>query len=207
MIANPYFTTKLSSTVILYPHQMNEKLYINLKKNLEEKVTNKCFNKFGFIVKIIEILTYGLPIIEAENIDSSAVFSINFSCKICLPMKNMQIICQIQQFNKLLLIGVNGPISVVITNTRINESIFFKDNNGNIKYKNAAGESSYLKAKDYIKVIIQTVKFFDGDEKITTIGFLNDMATEEEIQTYFEHIYEETSPVDYEEHISSATLP
>ena len=103
MITNPYFTTKLSTTVILHPHQMNNKLYLNLKKNLELKTLNKCFNKYGYINKIIEVLKYSDAIIEAENVDSSALFSINFACKICLPIKNMQIVCQIQKYNKLLM--------------------------------------------------------------------------------------------------------
>ncbi len=202
MITNPYFTTKLSTTVILHPHQMNEKIYLNLKKNLEEKTVNKCFNKYGFIIKVIEILKYGDAVIEAENVDSSAIFSLDFSCKICLPMKNMQIICQINKFNKLLMIGINGPITVVITNNRINENVFFKDNNNNIRYKNKNGESKLLAAQDFIKVIIQTVKFFDGDEKMTCIGFLNDIASDKEIEENYANMYKDSSIIDHGKFIS-----
>ncbi len=202
MITNPYFTTKLSTTVILHPHQMNEKIYLNLKKNLEEKTVNRCFNKYGFIIKVIEILKYGDAVIEAENVDSSAIFSLDFSCKICLPMKNMQIICQINKFNKLLMIGVNGPITVVITNNRVNENVFFKDNNNNIRYKHKNGESKLLAAQEFIKVIIQTVKFFDGDEKITCIGFLNDIASDKEIEENYANMYKDSNVIDHNKFIS-----
>jgi DNA-directed RNA polymerase subunit E'/Rpb7 len=176
---------------------MNNKIYLNLKKNLELKTINKCFNKYGYVVKIIEILKYDNPIIEAENVDSSALFSLDFSCKICLPMKNMVIVAQIQKFNKLLMIATNGPISTVITHNRINSDVFFKDNNNNIRYKNKNGESKLLGPEEFIKITIQTVKFFDGDEKITTIGFLNDMASEEEIKSFYSDMYEETTLVEH----------
>ena len=202
MINTPYFTTKLSTTVMLYPHQMNEKIYLNLKKNLEEKVLNKCFNKYGYVIKVIEILKYSEAIIEAENIDASALFSIDFSCKLCLPMKNMQIIGQIKKFNKLLLVAENGPISIIITSNRTTSNVFFKDNNNNLRYKNKNGESSLLKAFDFIKITIQTVKFFNGDEKITAIGFLNDMATEDEIKTFYTDIYSETNIIDHNKFIA-----
>jgi DNA-directed RNA polymerase subunit E'/Rpb7 len=201
MITNPYFTTKLSTTIILHPHQMNEKIYLNLKKNLEEKVVNKCYNKYGFVIKVIEILKYGEAVIEAENVDCSALFSLDFSCKICLPMKNMQIVCQINKFNKLLMIGINGPITVVVTNNRINENVFFKDDNNNIRYKNKNGESKLLAAQEFIKVIIQTVKFYDGDEKITCIGFLNDIANDEEIGDYYSNMYKETNVIEHDKFV------
>lgn len=195
MIVNPYFTTKLGTTVMLHPHQMNEKVYLNLKKNLEQKVVNKCFNKYGFVIKVIEILKRSEAVIEAENVDSSALFSLDFSCKICLPMKNMQIICQIKKYNKLMIIGTNGPINVIITNNRINENVFFKDNSNSIRYKYKNEESKLLAAQDYIKVIIQTVKFFDGDEKITCIGFLNNIANEDEIKNYYENMYKDDNNI------------
>ncbi len=56
---------------------MNNKIYINLKNNLQE-ISGKCFSKYGFIVKIIEILKYSDGVIEAENIESSALFDLEF---------------------------------------------------------------------------------------------------------------------------------
>jgi DNA-directed RNA polymerase subunit E'/Rpb7 len=207
MIINPYFTTKLSTTIILHPHQMNNNMYLHLKKNLEQKTINKCFNKYGFITKIIEILKYDDPIIEAENVDCSALFSLEFVCNICLPMKNMVIICQIQKFNKLLMVASNGPISVVITNNRINGNVFFKDNNNNIRYKSKTNEkeSKLLGPKEFIKVTIQTVKFFDGDKNITTIGYLNDVATDEEIEGYYTNMYKETNIISHEKFVDLYT--
>ena len=190
---------------MLHPHQMNNKVYINLKKNLEDKILNRCFSKYGYIIKIIEILGYNDGIIECENPQSAALFDISFSCRLCAPLKNMQIICKIDRVNKLLVTAINGPILVVITNDRINNEIFFKDNNNNIRYKKE-GLSNILMPEDFIRVTLQSIKFFDGDEKIKAIGFIDDMATEPDKQKFYSETYNtESAPVlDYEKYIEAA---
>lgn len=197
-MTSPYVNTKINTSVILHPYQMNNKIYINLKKNLEKQVVSKCFSKYGYIVKVIEILNYKDGVIEAENTESSALFDLEFSCKICLPLQNMQIICEIDRINKLLITAKNGPILVVITNDRVNNTLFFKDNNNNIRYKQN-GESKMLEARDFIKVTLQTIKFFDGDEKIKAIGFIDDVASEDDIKNYYADQYKETEVVSFDQ--------
>lgn len=134
-MTSPYINTKIYSSVILFPHQMNNKVYINLKQNLERKIVGRCLLNYGFVVKVIEILSYKDGVIEAENTDASALFDVVFSCRLCIPLKNTQIVCQIERVNKLLITAINGPILVIVTNNRINDKVFFKDNNNNIRYK------------------------------------------------------------------------
>ena len=50
---SPYINTKLTTSVLLHPYQMDNKIYINLKKNLEKKIVGSCFSKYGYIVKLI----------------------------------------------------------------------------------------------------------------------------------------------------------
>lgn len=192
VFVSPYINTVLQSNTILHPYQMDNKVYINLKKNLEKKIVGKCFSNYGYIVKIIEILNYKDGIIEAENTESSAIFDLKFSCKICAPLKNTQIICEIDRVNKLLITAVNGPILIVITNDRINSKVFFKDNNNNIRYKKD-GQSLMLQPHDFIKITLQTIQFFDGDEKIKAIGFMEDIASESEKKKYYEDQFVETN--------------
>jgi DNA-directed RNA polymerase subunit E'/Rpb7 len=152
----------------------------------------RCFSNYGYIVKIIEIVNYKDGIIEAENTESSAIFDLEFSCRICAPLKNTLIICEIDRVNKLLITAVNGPILIVITNDRINSNIFFKDNNNNIRYKKN-GQSLMLQPHDFIKITLQTIQFFDGDEKIKAIGFMEDLANETEKKKYYEDQYVESN--------------
>jgi len=185
---------------------MDNKIYINLKKNLENNVTGKCFSKYGYIVKVIEILNWKEGIIEAENTESSALFDLEFSCKICSPRKNTQIICEIDRVNKLLITAKNGPILVVITNDRLNNVIFFKDNNNNIRYKKD-GQSKMLESQDFIKVTLQTIQFYDGDEKIKAIGFVDDIATEDEKKSYYADQYNvEDDIVDFDAYSKAKQL-
>src|SRR5438552_434965 len=110
---SPFLNTIISTNTIAHPYQMDNRIFINLKKNLEKKIVGKCFSNYGYIVKIIEILNYKDGIIEAENTESSAIFDLEFSCRICAPLKNTQIICEIDRVNKLLITAVNGPILIV----------------------------------------------------------------------------------------------
>jgi DNA-directed RNA polymerase subunit E'/Rpb7 len=179
---------------------MDNKIYINLKNNLQ-KLTGKCFSKYGYIVKIIEILDYKDGIIEAENTESSALFDLDFSCRICAPLRNTQIICEVERVNKLLITARNGPILVIITNDRTNTNIFFKDNNNNIRYKKD-GKSDILQPHDFIKVTLVTIHFNDGDENIKVIGFLDDIASEEEKKFYYKDLYtEEGELIEYEKYV------
>ncbi len=199
-MTSPYINTKISTSIMLHPYQMDNKIYVNLKKNLEKKISNRCFSKYGYVVKVIEILNYKDGVIE-ENTESSALFDLDFSCRICLPLKNTQIICEIDRINKLLITAKNGPILVVITNDRINSSLFFKDNNNNIRYKQNE-QSKMLEPQDFIKVTLQTIKFYDGDEKIKAIGFIDNIATEEEKKNYYADQYKETEIISFDKYLA-----
>ena len=199
---SPYINTILSTTLLLYPHQMDNNIYINLKTNAEKKHLHKCYSNFGYIDKIIEITEYKDGVIEAENTQSSARFDIKMLCKLCYPLKNTQIIAQVDMINITLMTARNGPIIIAITSERFNEDIFFKDINGVLRYKKG-NKSIAVQPKDFIKVTIQSKKFNDGDERISTIGFIDDLATEEEIQKFYEAEYKDiVEVVDYEKYIT-----
>lgn len=202
-MSSPYINTILKTSVILHPYQMDNNIYISLKKNLENKVVGKCFIDYGYINKVIKIEEYKDGIIEAENTESSALFDLSFSCKLCAPLRNTQIICEIERVNKLLITAINGPILVVITNDRVNASVFFKDNNNNIRYKKE-NQSNMLQPHDFIKVTLQSIKFNDEDEKIKAIGILENMASEEEKKKYYLDQYrDDRDIVEYDQYVAS----
>jgi DNA-directed RNA polymerase subunit E'/Rpb7 len=180
---------------------MNNKIYLNLKKNLERKIKGKCYKNYGYIQDIYEIVKHDDGIIHPENPNASAVFNITFSCRLCLPLKNTQIICKVHRVNKMLVTLNNGPILVIITKTRMNDKVFFTDNNNNFRYKKK-DKSYVLKPNDYVRVSTGNIQFNDGDNKIRTIGFLEDMATDNEIEFFFQELYNRDDKlVDFEEYI------
>jgi DNA-directed RNA polymerase subunit E'/Rpb7 len=201
-MSSPYINTKLYTNVSLLPNQMENKLYLNLKKNLERKVDKKCFRDKGFLMDVYKILEYKDGIIEAENPSGSAVFDVSFSCRVCIPRNRTQIICKINRVNKILLTAVNGPILVVVTKERINDKIFFTDNNNNFRYR--SGESSkILKTGEFVKLTILSTIFNHGDDKIKAIGFINDIATEKEKENYFKELFNtDKDMVDFEKYMN-----
>ncbi|ARF11747.1 DNA-directed RNA polymerase, subunit E'/Rpb7 [Klosneuvirus KNV1] len=203
-MTSPYINTKLSTMVILHPHQMDNNIYNNLKRNLEKQIVGKCFSNYGYIVKLIEILKYKDGIIEPENTEASASFVLDFSCRICLPLKNTQIICEIERVNKLLITAINGPVFIIIPNDRFNNNVFYKDINNNIRYKKD-NNSDIIQPHDFIKVTLSNIQFYDGDEKIKAIGFMDDIASEDDKKNYYNDTYKDSDKlIKYEEYISSA---
>ena len=204
---SPYINTKLYANVTLYPNQMNNNIYLNLKKNLIENVQKKNYGSYGYIMEVFEILSYDSNKIEAENTMSSAIYDVQFSCRLCKPLKDMKIICQVDKLNKVLLRLKNGPIHMIITNDRINETVFFKDNYRNLRYKSGE-KSNVLTPGDFVKVNTLQLSFTAGDGDITGIGFLENMASDAEINAFYKEEYNNLDEfVDYEEFLKKKQEP
>ena len=180
-LSSPYIDTELYSRILIRPQQINNDIYINLKNNLKKKVEKKC-NKYGFITKIYKILDFSEGEVVPENFDSSIVFNVKFSCRICLPVTDTLIICKIDLLNKSLIKASNGPIVCIIGVNYINKKIFSLNNKGDIIDNN---RNEVIKSNDYIVVNIKGTNFFPGDERIVILGGLQSIATKEEIKNYY----------------------
>jgi len=200
MMYSPYIDTVLYTTVLLPPNMLDNKIYLNLKNNLENKILNKCYKNYGFVNDIYEILKYNDGVIEAENLAGSVLFDVSFSCRLCMPLIRKKIICQVERVNKILITAKNGPVLVIITNERINDKIFFIDNNNSIRYRKD-GASHILKPTEFVKLEIQSRTFDDGGDKIKTIGYLDDMASEDEIKEYYTQLHHKGEQVKFDEYM------
>ncbi len=198
---SPYINTKLFTTVSLKADQLNNKFYINLKKNLEEQILHKCYKNYGYIMDIYKIIKYSDGNIEPENYSASAKYDIEFSCRLCRPLRLRQIICEIDRVNKVLVTTTNGPIIVIITNDRINDKVFFTDNNNNLRYKKD-GKTQLLKKGDFVKISLKATMFNHADTKIKAIGYLEEVATDDDVKEYYKDIYDkEKEMIDIEKYI------
>ena len=160
---------------------MNNNIYLNLKENLTKSLKGRNFNNCGYVVNIVGILSYNNNVIEAENTMAAAVYEVEFSCRLCKPVEGMKIICQIDNLNKVFIRLINGPLYVIITSDRINGNVFFKDNDGNLRYRDGK-HSMILRVGDYVKVTLKRLSFRAKD--ILSIGFLENMADTNEIRQY-----------------------
>lgn len=184
---NPYINTELYTIISLRADQLDNNIYINLKKNLEKKLLNKCYKDYGHISDIYKIDKYEEGTIEAENFAGSATFNITFTCKLCRPLRKKLIICQLKKVTKIILNAENGPINIIITSDRINNNKFFIDNNNIIRYIINNNKSNLLKSGDFVKIEVLSISLTHGDSHIKCIGFLNDMASDDEIQQFYDN--------------------
>jgi DNA-directed RNA polymerase subunit E'/Rpb7 len=194
-LSTPYTDTELYSRILLRPQQINNDIYINLKNNLKKKVEKKC-NKYGFITKVYKIVDYSDGEIIPENFDSSHVFNIKFSCRLCIPVINTKIICKIDLLNKALIKASNGPIVCIIGNNYINGDSFTTDNKGDIVVSQT---NKILQINDHILITIRGTNFFPGDERIVILGTLEDIVSDKQVKEYYnenmdvEQIIDDTS--------------
>jgi len=181
-LKSPYFNFELSTNVLLEPRQLNNNLYINLKENLKQKVENKCV-KYGYICNIYKINEYSDGISEPENFTGNIKYFIKYIARLCNPIENTSIICKIDNINKILIKAVNGPIIMIIKKNDINNNVFKINNKGDIKHK-----GDILKVNDHIVVNVIAKKLNYNDTRICSIGFLDRIPTQIEIDKYFEQI-------------------
>ena len=175
----------LYTKVVLYPYQINNDLYINLKKNLIDKIENKC-TKDGFIVKIYKIIEYSNGIIEPENFTGIVVFNVKYLANVCIALKDTLIIAKITQYipnANFILAEFNNIIKIIFTKNKrdINTKLFTIGNDKNLMY---IPNQTLLQLNDYIKIQLKTIKFYQNDNCIKCMGYLEDLATLEEINNY-----------------------
>ena len=204
---SPYITTVLTAAVSLEPSQMNNNIYNNLKNNLIKKFEGKCFKDYGFIVKIYEIIKYSDGYIIAENPKSAARFYVTFTCKLCYPLLKKQIICKIEKANRLIMKLNNGPISALITTKdRINQNIFTIDQKtGNLMAKKN-DKLVPITIGSYVKITVESRQFNDQDIIIMTMGFLEDIATDEEVKQSYQSEFGVDGMIEFGDYIKEELI-
>lgn len=197
-ITTPYLDSELYSRILIRPQQINNDIYISLKNNLKKKVEKKC-NKYGYITKVYKILDFSEGEVVPENFDSSIVYNVKFSCRICLPVTDSTIVCKIDLLNKSLVKASNGPIVCIIGINYINNNNFTINNKGEIVGNK---NNKVLEPEDYILVSIKGANFFPGDERIVILGGLDNIASEEQVKEFYkenlesEKIFDDNNEVD-----------
>lgn len=187
---SPYVDTELTGTVVLYPDQLNNELYLNIKNNLINNVEKKCFKDRGYICKVYKIVEMSDVVVIPEDPTCSSIVNIRFACKLCEPINGKEIICKVDRMNQEIMSCVNGPIKAIITydSDKISNK-FFLNENRNLMYK-SKNSSTLVKQDDYVKIQILTSSFNAYDTKIITICKLLDMANDSEIEFFKKNTYD-----------------
>jgi DNA-directed RNA polymerase subunit E'/Rpb7 len=199
----PYVKTKLETIIELEARQMDNNIYKNLKSNLIDKLEGFCFEKYGYITKIYEIIEKSRGIIIPENPKALALFNVKFSCKLCNPIINKEIICKIEKINNRFINAVNGPITTIITmETLANTNFMQNQKTGNLLYKKD-DKIIDVGIGSYIKIFITSKLFSNNDTIIMTLGKISELATDEEIKNSYQEQFEDNDDkiVEFENYI------
>jgi len=179
-LTNPYVNTNLASKVLVKPNQINNNIYINMKKNLKESLESKC-NKYGFIIAIHKIIEHGYGIMPAEDLSGSVLFDVKYSSLLFLPTRNTNIICKITNIENNLLTAQCGPLLVMLKQEDINKDIFTNDRG--IIFVRKTNKTIAL--DDHIIVYIRNIRFYTGDTTMMAMGRLENIPTQDEVDKYF----------------------
>jgi DNA-directed RNA polymerase subunit E'/Rpb7 len=175
----------LHTNVILYPYQMNNDLYINLKKNLIDKVEEKCVENC-YIIKVYKIINYSNGIIEPENFTGSAKYNVRYMAKKCMAIQGTFIIAKMSVYKSNVNFAIakfGNIINIVIQKNEkdINVNNFMISNDKNLVHKSSLKK---LNVDDFVKVQLKSVRLFKDETSINCIGYLDDLATPEEIEKF-----------------------
>jgi DNA-directed RNA polymerase subunit E'/Rpb7 len=193
---NPYVNTILTSAISLRPDQMNNNIDSHLKANLKNMLEGKCYRNFGYIVNIYKLTKKESGKIEQEDSSGSAIFNITFECKLCMPLKNMKIVCVVNESNIGMLMLSNGPIRVILGIGRINPDEFTITKYG-IFAKTSEG-NKLLRKGDHVIVKIDNVKHQNMDTVMLCSGHLLGMASDEDIENFAQSEFKDDGKfVDY----------
>lgn len=194
---NPYITTYLTSHVRILPREMDNNIRKYMKSSLEKEHINKCFNDYGFITKVHEIEIIGDGQIIPEDPMCCASFNIRFLCTLCRPLNNSIIVAKIVGMSEQLIFLSYGPLEIIVkTINSINKNIFvYNQNLSRWTVKKSADKDEQqkfivLKNDSYLKVKIVSKKIVDKTKQIICMGFIENIASDKEIETSIRNMYE-----------------
>jgi DNA-directed RNA polymerase subunit E'/Rpb7 len=204
---SPYFNTIFTTTIGLRSQQMRKEIYENLKNNLIAKYQDKCFESYGYISKIHKILSKKGGLIPAENPLASALYKVEFLCKVCRPLKGSIIICKVMSINKSIIYLTNGPIHVVIysNDEQINKKNFIYDGEHDVLV-GVIGENQGVKIVkgSYVRVRCIDIRIEKGTNRIIIWGIMDSVANEEDIKRANDEMESDSiEQKNYEEHIKN----
>lgn len=189
---NPYTTIIISTNISLHPSQLNNNLDINLKNNLINKFEGKCFENYGYIHKIYDITRKSIGYIIPENPLCASTYVVDFVCRICNPIKGMNIICRILRMNNSLICSECGAIRIINNISKINPDLFLIDKNGSIIYRKT---NTKIDVGTFLKMNILSKTFNSNDDRIIAIGNIIDVVSDDEDIRLF-HSYEYDSKIE-----------
>lgn len=181
----PYYTTLINTETCVPPNQLNSNILVNIKQNLIRKHKGRCFNSYGCIMDIYSVSDkIGDGMTRPEDNSGSAYYNVEFKAKICNPMNNELLVARVKSVNKHIICAVNGPIVIMIMNDSINTEKFRYNNSKEALFplnKDKKELNNPIDVGTYIMVRVRNKCMAKGDNKIVSLGTLEDLANHEQV--------------------------
>ena len=157
MSSNIFYETILQKRVLLNANEFNNDINSKLQNILKDKFENKCV-KEGFIEdNSINIINRSIPYIYGNQMNGQLAINVQFSVKLCCPVKNNIIKCSIKKINKLGILASVGPLSIIVARQFHKDKDIFKN----------------LKEENEIEIKVIDKKFKVNDNTISVIAKIN----------------------------------
>lgn len=188
IVFNPKNTMELSAKVVLYPSQLDNNIYNNLKENLSIRLLGRCYKNFGLITKIYDIKEFKGGFIFNEDIEGKVQYDVKFNCEIIKPIEGMSMITKIVSNAKSCLSTEMYGIISYIEPDKLSSDFSVNPYDGKVIYKKTGLP---LKVGDIVKVKLLRYLFYNNKTSIISTGFLESMLSEQEIKKYYSDIYDD----------------
>lgn len=195
-IVKPFFDTELSGNIELELNQLNPlNIRISLKTNTKKRYLKKC-NSNGYVDEIYNVsldnnlssLNTGNGVISAENLSGKPKFNVIYSCRLYLPVIGSYILAQISKINQALILSHHNSISILILTQDINTNNFIINDKNELNDKKT---NLKLNINSHVVIRILNRTFGLNDTDIKVMGYLESLATTEEIKNGYFHQIEE----------------
>jgi len=176
-----YYQTQLETKVSLLSEQINGNIDNHILDNLRAKIEGKT-NENGIVLKINRLIYYNYGMIDKANFMGTTVYNVKYECFLCSPVKDLEIICILDNIVKGFLIGRNGPIIVAVQFNNIDNRKFEISGNSIVHIKS----KKMIEKGNHLKVSIISINNNLGEKNIVTMCKLINLADNEDIKRFDE---------------------
>ncbi len=176
-----YYQTQLETKVSLLPEQITGDIDDFILENLKSKIDTKSIEN-GIVIKIIRLIDYDYGMIDKIHFMGTTIYKVKYECLLCSPVKDLEMICKVDNIIKGYVISKNGPIYVAVPFNNIDANVFEISGN-NIKYSSSG---RIINKNDHLKVSIISINNNIGERNIVVMCKLLNFASKNDIKKFNE---------------------
>ena len=113
-LENIYFESLIKQRVIIQAKYLNNKINQYIIDYLKNKFEGRCISEGYIQQETIEIVNKSIGAMSGSRFTGDVTYDILYKAKICNPLVNNIIECQVKFINKLGLLCNNGPITIIV---------------------------------------------------------------------------------------------